>query len=233
MACVRCSANCPNTSFLLQSNLPIRYEPVVFFGPTAQQIGECGPVYDARNRIVDLPPQILESGIGPAFRAGFPILAAFEKPVNLADRDGAGGPRQHISAFRSPPRFHKTALLQAGQDQFQKLLRDVLPAGDFGDLDRLAWWLRGKVEDRLQGIFTLYRNVHSAGKSISCIQLEIRKKQGGESSFEIAADSAQPIAPALPGSLPFLGLVPNGAPHGQTPLPAPPPPARSPPPLPP
>src|SRR5712671_3998217 len=167
MACVRCSANCPNTSFTLQSNLPIGYELVMFFGPGPQEIGEGCPVYDARNGIVDLSPQLLESGIGSALGAGFPILSAFEKTVHLADRDGAGGPREHVSAFRASPRFHKTALLEAGQDQFQKLLRDVLPAGDFGDLDRLAGWLGGKIEDRLQGIFTLYGNIHSAGKPIS------------------------------------------------------------------
>src|SRR5712692_4687666 len=155
----------------------------MFFGPAPQQIGEGSPVNDARNRIVDLSPQLLESGIGPAFGAGFPILTAFEKPVHLADRNGAGGPREHVSAFRASPRFHKTALLEARQDQFQKLLRDVLPAGDFGDLDRLAGWLRGKVEDRLQGIFTLYGNVHSAGKPISCIQLEIRKKREGSQAI--------------------------------------------------
>ena len=41
----------------------------------------------------------------------------------------SGWPRQQIAALGAAARFHEAALLQAGQDQFQKFLRNFLPAG--------------------------------------------------------------------------------------------------------
>ena len=61
---------------------------------------------------------------------GFAILWAFDKAQHLADRDLLGGPRQQVSAFGAAPRFHEGALFQAGQNEFQELLRDFLPPGD-------------------------------------------------------------------------------------------------------
>src|SRR5438034_100633 len=109
--------NCLRMSFLLQSDIPIRYKLVVFFGPASQEIGERGPVDHSRDSVIDLPPQVLKRRIGPALRAGLPILAAFKKAVHLADRDRAGWPGEQVSPFRASAGFHKSTLFQAGQDQ--------------------------------------------------------------------------------------------------------------------
>ena len=71
-----------------------------------------------------------------------------------------GGAGQQVSALGAAPRFHEAALLQAGQNQLQELLRNLLAAGDVGNFDRLAGALRGQVEDRLQRVFTFDGNVH-------------------------------------------------------------------------
>ena len=66
------------------------------------------------------------------------FLPAFDKTQDFADGDGFRRARQQVAAFGAAARFDKAALLQAGQNQFQKLLRNLLPAGDLGDLHRLA-----------------------------------------------------------------------------------------------
>ena len=73
-----------------------------------------------------------------------------------------GGARQQIAALGAAARFDEAALLEAGQNQLQKFLRNLLPPGDVGDLDRLAGALRRQVEDRLQSVFTFDGNVHRA-----------------------------------------------------------------------
>src|SRR5438105_10798589 len=156
-------------SFLLQSDFPIRHKLVVLVGPASQEIREGGPVHHVRNRVIHLSPQILERRIGSALVTGFSVLAAFEKPVHFANGYLARRPGQQISTFRSSPRFHETTLLQTGENQFEELLRDALPSSDIGDLNGLARGMRAKVEDGLQGVFTLYGNVHSAKAPISCL----------------------------------------------------------------
>ena len=76
-----------------------------------------------------------------------PFRRPFDETEHLADGDRFRRPRQQVSAFRAAARFHEAALLQAGQNQFQELLRNLLPPRDFGDLDRLArrWAERSKI----------------------------------------------------------------------------------------
>jgi len=62
---------------------------------------------------------------------------------------GIGRARQQVSALGPAARFHKSRLLEAGQDQLQELLRNLLPAGDIGDPDGLTGTLRGQVKDCL------------------------------------------------------------------------------------
>src|ERR1019366_927938 len=96
-------------------------------------------------------------------------------------------PRQHVPAFRAAPRFHKAALLQAGQDQLQKLLRNLLPAGDLSDLHGLNSCVCSKIENRLQRVFTLDRNVHWRITSNPPAKLEIR-------GFSLARQHCVPCA---------------------------------------
>ena len=77
----------------------------------------------------------------------------FDEAQHFAHGDGSGRPRQQVAAFGAAARFHKPALLQAGQDQLQELLRDLLPPRDIGDLHRLARRLRRQIEDGLQSVF--------------------------------------------------------------------------------
>ena len=84
---------------------------------------------------------------------------------------GAGQP---IASLGAAPRFDEAALLEAGEDQFQKFLRDFLPGGDIGDLHRVAHRLHGEVEDRLQGILALYGNVHSNANYRDCTRCRAR-----------------------------------------------------------
>ena len=74
--------------------------------------------------------------------AAFALLRAFDEAQHFAHRDRIGGARQQIAAFGAAARFHEAALLQAGQNQFQKFLGNLLAARDVGDSDRLARALR-------------------------------------------------------------------------------------------
>src|SRR5438445_13788745 len=116
--------------------------------------------------MIHSPPQVVEGRLLFPFEAGSAVLAAFKKAMNFPTGDLGGRARQQISAFGASPRLDESTLLQAGQDQLQKLLRDLLSPGDIGDLDGLTGRLSAEIKDRLQGVLTLYGNLHSAGTAI-------------------------------------------------------------------
>ncbi len=89
-------------------------------------------------------PEVAERGIGLAAVARTFFLAAFDEAQHFADADRFRPARQQIAAFGAAARFDEAALLQAGEDQFQKFLGDFLAAGDVGDPDGLA----GSLEAR-------------------------------------------------------------------------------------
>src|SRR5437879_6333129 len=103
-----------------KSNVPVRHETILFFGPAPLQVGESRVVDDGRDGVIHLPPELVEWGVLLPFQAADAVLAAFKEAVDLADGDLGRGPRQQVSAFGAPPRFHKSTLLQTGQDQLQK-----------------------------------------------------------------------------------------------------------------
>ena len=90
----------------------------------------------------------------------FVFLPGFDEGQHLAHGDLVGRARQPITALGAAPRFDESALFQAGQNQLQKFLRDLLAPRDVGDLHRLALRLRRQIEDRLQGVLALDGNVH-------------------------------------------------------------------------
>src|SRR5260221_14493266 len=89
--------------------------------------------------------------------ASLGALPGFHKSKNLADGDRIRSPRQQISALGSAPRLDEAALFQSGENQLQKLLRNLLPASDIGDPDGLSRLLQRQVEDGMQPIITLHR----------------------------------------------------------------------------
>ena len=86
----------------------------------------------------------------------------------------SGALGEQVSALGAAARFDKSALLQTGQNQLQKLLRNLLPAGDFGDLHGLRAGVGRQIENGLKGILALDRNVHGRNAPInSPAKLEI------------------------------------------------------------
>src|SRR5579883_2453465 len=151
------------------SNLPVQHEPVLSLGPARHELGKSRAVDNGGDRAVDIVPH------GGKGRVGFPPLAgaALHRPFhvteNVPHRDRLRRTSQQVSAFGAATRFDEPALLEAGQDQFQKLLRNALPPCNFRDLDRLARRLRREIEDGLQGVFAFDGDV----------QTEIVRQGGG------------------------------------------------------
>ena len=73
----------------------------------------------------------------------------------------SGVARQQVAALSAAPRFHEAALLQARQDQLQKLLRDFLTPRYVGDFDGFAGLLERQVENGVQGVIAFHGDVHA------------------------------------------------------------------------
>src|SRR6266567_4727623 len=142
------------------SNLPIRYEAVVLVGPFAHQLRKAGGIQNTVNRPVDALPQVAKRRIRlPALTSPL-LLPAFDKSQNVAHCNRFGPLCEQVTAFGATARFHESALLQAGQNQFQKLLWNLLSARDFGNFYRVGASVGRKIENGLKGVFTLDRNIH-------------------------------------------------------------------------
>src|ERR1019366_8897550 len=174
------------SSKTFNSDLPGQNVVVLFLGPAALQIGEGGSVHDLRHGVVHLVPQIGERRLNFAPGTRSALVRPLHETSDLAHRDGIGGPRQQVAALRPAPRFHKAALLQPGENQLQKLLRNSLPAGDVGNADRLAMALRRQIENRLQGVFSFDGNVHVACEGpIPFVPVEIVGLWGTKAQREV------------------------------------------------
>src|SRR5581483_694874 len=148
--------SCPrNTS---SSNLPVRNELAVLFGPGATQVSKRRMIEYVGDRLVHTLPHLGEGRIGAAVRAVTLLLDALHKTQYLSDCQGFRRARQQVSAFRAPARFHKPALFKTGENELQKFLGNLLAPCNIGDLDRLTRILLGKIEQRLQSILPLYRD---------------------------------------------------------------------------
>ncbi len=136
--------------------------------PLANQLRERGRIQNAVDSMIHAVPEIGKRGIvlSPQPRSFF--LAAFDKAQNLADRDRLGAFREQVPALGSAARFDEATLLQAGQNQLQKLLWNLLSASNFGDFYRLGARVLREIENGLERILPLHRNVHrwnSPGKT--------------------------------------------------------------------
>ena len=122
---------------------------------------------DARYRLIHALPHVGEADRRFLLRAPcFCGLRTFDEAQHLAHRERFRRARQQVAAFGAAPRFDEAALLQAGQDQLQKFLRDLLPPRDVGDLDRLARLLQRQIEDRLQRVFTFHGDVQCLANAL-------------------------------------------------------------------
>ena len=88
--------------------------------------------------------------------AGFFLAMALHETEHLTYRDGVGPAGEQIATFCASARFHKATLFEAGEDQFQKFLGDVLPFGDVGNADGVACCVQRQVKNGLQSVLTFY-----------------------------------------------------------------------------
>src|SRR5258708_5797132 len=122
-------------------------------------------------------------------------LPNFDKSENLADSDRIRRPRQQIATLRAAARLDEAALFQSGENQLQKLLRNLLPTRDIGDLDGLPRLLQRQIEDGMQSIITLHRDVHARFRNLlmptrDCTRLLVwcRVTSMGRYDNQIASD---------------------------------------------
>src|ERR1035438_5093976 len=121
---------------------------------------ESGGIKDAVDGKVGALPEVGKRGVGLFAQTGFLLLTAFDKVQHIADRYRFGTPGQHVSAFSAAARFDEAALFEAGENEFQKLLWNLLPASNLSDFHWLGASVCSQVEDGLESVFTLDRNVH-------------------------------------------------------------------------
>lgn len=75
----------------------------------------------------------------------------------MADADFRGRPRQGIAAARPLLRAQDADIAQFEQDRIEKLLRDIVTGGDVIDEGGLARRQPCQVDQRLQPVFSLFR----------------------------------------------------------------------------
>src|ERR1035441_7834419 len=120
------------------SDLPIEDVLVLLLGPVAQQRREGGLVDDLRNGAVHLPPHVGEGRLGLAARLAPALRGAFDGAQHLSHGQRFGEAREKVAALRAAAGFDESSLLHSRQDDLEKLLGDLLAAGNIGDSDRLA-----------------------------------------------------------------------------------------------
>src|SRR5215471_3464891 len=151
---------CELSSKTCKLDLPIQNKPALLFLPSAQQVGEGGLVDHTAHRLVDLLPHVAEGRVGFPPGACFALVRAFDEAQDFADGQGFRGACQQIAALSAAPRFDKAGLLEAGQDQFEELLRNLLTARDVGDADRFTLSLRRQIEYCLERVLTFDGYMH-------------------------------------------------------------------------
>ena len=109
--------------------------------------------------MIDLLPKVGKRALGLTFPTGSLVGPAFNKAQNFPDRERIRITREEIAAIRAATRLYEAGLFQTGEDEFEKLLRNGLTAGNLGDFDRLLRRLACEVEDGSQCIFTFNRDV--------------------------------------------------------------------------
>src|SRR6266446_3976862 len=143
-ACGRCSKNCLRISSWLY--LPVRHKSGALLFPGTLYVDERSLVEYIRHRAIDPVPHVRKRRFRLPPDARFFVPRALDKPEHFPHFNGVGRTRQQISTLGPAARFHKTALFQAGQNQFKKFLGDLLSPGDVGNLDGLSWRLRREVK---------------------------------------------------------------------------------------
>src|SRR5260221_521725 len=93
-------------------------------------------------------------------------LPGFHKSKHLADSNRIRGPRQQIATLSAAARLDEAALFQSGENQLQKLLRNLLPASDIGNPDGLSRLLQRQIEDGMQRIVAFDRDVHARWRNL-------------------------------------------------------------------
>src|ERR1035437_1432289 len=149
------------SSYTRTLDLPIVDVLILFLLPRAEQVGEGGLVDHPADGALHLLPHRRE-GRRLAFAAvpALALLRALYVAQYLADGERFGGPGEQIAAFGAAARFHEATLFEAGQNQFQKLLWNLLALRDIGNANRFTGPPGGQIEDGLERVFTFDGIVH-------------------------------------------------------------------------
>lgn len=134
------------------------------FLPGARELGKGGVVEDGCNGCIHLLPDLVKRVRGHALG----VLGVFDEAQDFAHRNFVGRLGQAIAAFGAAAGFDKASLLEAGEDQLEKLLRNFLAARDIGDLDWLAGGCseRSKTASRAYSLFTeMFMRIARTGRS--------------------------------------------------------------------
>src|ERR1017187_6260584 len=149
------------SSYTRTLDLPVVDVLILFLLPRPEQVGEGGLVdHPADGPLHLLPHRRERRRLAFAAVPALALLRALDVAQHLAHGGGFGGPGEQIAAFGAAARFHESTLFEAGQNQFQKLLRDLLALRDIGDPNRFTGPPGRQVEDGLQRVFTFDGIVH-------------------------------------------------------------------------
>src|SRR5579871_436468 len=129
----------------LASDLPVWHKAGVVLLPTARQLSKSRRIENFGNGGIDAIPEFRKR-VRCASRFTRPLVAAvvrasFDKSQHLSHGERVGVPGQQIAPVGAATGFDKSALFEAGEDEFEKLLGNGLTLGDIGDFDRLTGWL--------------------------------------------------------------------------------------------
>src|SRR6476620_12288445 len=100
--------------------LPIWDVVCLFLFPGTRHVAKRSLVEDVGDRLIDTPPDF-SKWIGD-FRIARMTLHILDCPQHFADGDRIGRFSKQIASFGAAPGVDKSALLQAGQNEFEELL---------------------------------------------------------------------------------------------------------------
>ncbi len=107
----------------------------VLFRPLPDQLRKGGGIENRVDSSIGPIPQLSQRRTPLPAYAGFLVAAAFYKTKYSTHRDRIRAFCQQIPTLGTPAGFDESALFQAGENEFQELLWDLLPTGDVGDLN--------------------------------------------------------------------------------------------------
>src|SRR5258708_3225811 len=88
---------------------------------------------------------------------------AVNQPDDLAQSDIGWVAAQMVATFRAPNTLDNAGVLEFQQDQFEELFREILLVSDVADLDRPLMVVAREHHHGLQGVESLFADLHIVG----------------------------------------------------------------------